>query len=1035
MIRLAATITPLLCCLASGLAAAGEFTLDGKTFQLPHGFVLEKVAGPPLVDRPIVADFDEAGRLYVADSSGSNAPVQQQLANPSHRILRLEDTDGDGVFDRRTVFAEKVMFPEGTLWFEGSLYVSAPPSIWKFTDADGDGVAEKREEWFQGKTLTGCANDLHGPYLGPDGWIYWAKGAFAQQTYDRPGKPPLVTKASHIFRARPDGTGIEPVMTGGMDNPVDVVFTPGGERIFTTTFLVHPGGGQRDGLIHAVYGGVYGKVHAVLDGHVRTGPEVMPVLDHLGPAAPCGLTRQEADAFGPEYRDNLFTTCFNLQKVTRHALTPTGASFTSKTEDFLVSLDRDFHPTDVLDDADGSLLVVDTGGWYKLCCPTSQLEKPDVLGAIYRVRRQDAPKVADPRGLLLSWDTATPEDLASRLDDPRPVVRRRAIAALGKAGGKALGAINGALQADRSVEARRNAVWSACRNDHRNAQKAIQKALGDLDETVRQTAIHATSVRRDPEALPGLVSLLLGPSSQNRRAAAEALGRIGDPSAVPALLTAAGQVDPADRALEHSIRYALIEIGDPTATALSLLSNRPGTRLAAMVALDQMEGANLSPEQVTPGLDSEDPATRAIASWVVGRHPQWGNALAGYLAKRFDANLNEAEAAALVDQLGRFAGATEVQELVADRLRTGTPEARRRALRAVASTTVKEVPGTWTEGLVAALESEDATLVQEAVKAARGASSAFPKAVQGPLSKSLLAIGDNPRFSDALRLDALAALPGPIDPLSSELFTYLIDKLGPERPVSWRGAAATVLGKAMLSQEQLEALIGTMKLVGPMEIDRLLGAFERSTDAGLGLKLIAALRDAPAASALRVDMLKPRLDKYPPVVREEAESLYASLNVDAAKQRARLEAILPTLANGDIRRGQAIFNAPKSACVSCHAIGYLGGKVGPDLTKIGQVRNDRDLLESIVYPSLSLVRSYEPVTLATLDGRVLNGLLKKDGPDEVILTLSATEEARVPRDQIEEIRPSGISVMPAGLDQQISPQELADLLAFLKSRK
>ena len=87
-------------------------------------------------------------------------------------------------------------------------------------------------------------------------------------------------------------------MTGGMDNPVDVVFTPGGERIFTTTFFQHPGGGHRDGLIHAVYGGVYGKDHDVLDGHPRTGPDLMPVLTHLGPAAPCGLARYESDAFG-----------------------------------------------------------------------------------------------------------------------------------------------------------------------------------------------------------------------------------------------------------------------------------------------------------------------------------------------------------------------------------------------------------------------------------------------------------------------------------------------------------------------------------------------------------------------------------------------------------------------------------------------------------------------------------------------------------------------------------------------------------------
>ena len=81
--------------------------------------------------------------------------------------MRLEDTDGDGKFDKSTVFADKMMFPEGAMWLDGSLYVAAPPSIWKLTDTDGDGVADKREEWFEGKTLTGCANDLHGPYLGP----------------------------------------------------------------------------------------------------------------------------------------------------------------------------------------------------------------------------------------------------------------------------------------------------------------------------------------------------------------------------------------------------------------------------------------------------------------------------------------------------------------------------------------------------------------------------------------------------------------------------------------------------------------------------------------------------------------------------------------------------------------------------------------------------------------------------------------------------------------------------------------------------
>src|SRR4051812_538715 len=422
-------------------ASAAQVQVNGRTFTVPEGFTVELVAGPPLVDRPIIADFDERGRLYVADSSGSTEKVQKQLEDRPHRIVRLEDTKGDGRFDQQTAFADHMMFPEGAMWFGGSLYVSAPPSIWKLTNTVGKGVVDQRGEWFQGKTLTGCANDLHGPYLGPDGWIYWCKGAFAQQTYERPGRKPFVTRAAHIFRCRPDGSGIEPVMTGGMDNPIEVVFTAGGERIFTTTFLQQPAAGRRDGLIHAIYGGVYGKVHDVIDDHPRTSPDVMPVLSHLGPAAPCGLARYESGAFGPEYRDNLFSTSFNLHKVFRHILKPDGATFVSKDEDFLTCDSLDFHPTHVMEDADGSLLVIDTGGWYKLCCPTSQIGKPDVLGAIFRVRRTATKAVDDPRGLKLAWENLSATESAKLLGDSRWAVRRRAIQALATKGAGAAAAI------------------------------------------------------------------------------------------------------------------------------------------------------------------------------------------------------------------------------------------------------------------------------------------------------------------------------------------------------------------------------------------------------------------------------------------------------------------------------------------------------------------------------------------------------------------------------------------------------------------
>jgi putative membrane-bound dehydrogenase-like protein len=1010
-----------------------QVRLNGHTFTLPAGFDIELVAGPPLVNRPIEADFDEQGTLYVTDSSGSNEPVQEQLKKKPHRVVRLTDPQGTGRFTRSSLFADRLMFPEGAMWLAGSLYVSAAPSIWKLTDTTGVGHADQRVEWFQGKTLTGCANDLHGPYAGPDGWIYWCKGAFAKQMYERPGRRPFVTRAAHIFRCRPDGSGIEPVMTGGMDNPVEVVFTRGGERIFTTTFFQHPGGGLRDGLVHAIYGGVYGKDHDVIYEHPWTSPHLMPVLTHLGAAAPCGLVRYESDAFGPDYRDNLFACLFNMHKLTRHVLVPDGSTFRTRDEDFLVSDNLDFHPTDVLEDADGSLLVIDTGGWYKLCCPTSQLHKPDVLGAIYRIRRHGGPRVDDPRGLALEWKRATAAELTQRLQDPRPAVRRRAVAALavrGKGAVQALAAVapNGAD----SAEARCDAVWAATRIDRADARALVRNGLEDRDETVRQAALHSISVWRDHEALPALVRVLRGPSLPNRRAAAEAVGRIGDRSAVPALLEAVGQ--PADRVLDHSLTYALIEIGDREGTSAGLKSANPRTRRAALAALDQMEDGRLDADTVAKDLAAADPRLKETAWWIAGRHPEWGAALAGFLRDRLAAkHLSPAERDELVRQLARFAGARAVQDLLSKRLEDtqASAESRRSVLSAMAQSGLKEAPAAWVTALTRLLGTRDGGLLRDAVTTAQALR--LPKHGADGMVAALLRIGKDPHTGADLRLRALAAVPGGIGKVEPSLFEFLHSRVAADEPVAARGMAADVLARAKLNPAQLVKLADTLPQTAPTELDRLLEAFTQSADEKVGLHLVEALKDRHVRSSLRADMVKPRLAKYGAAVHRKAEELYAALDADTAGQRARLEQLLGTLKGGDVRRGQAVFNSAKASCSACHAIGYLGGNVGPDLTHIGQIRSERDLLESIVFPSASIVRSYEPVLITTKAGKFYNGLIRKETPDEVLLATGPNQEVRLGRSDIDDVQPSKVSVMPAGLDQQLSPRDLADLVAFLKA--
>src|SRR5262249_13969030 len=150
-------------------------------------------------------------------------------------------------------------------------------------------------------------------------------------------------------------------------------------------------------------------------------------------------------------------------------------------------------------------------------------------------------------------------------------------------------------------------------------------------------------------------------------------------------------------------------------------------------------------------------------------------------------------------------------------------------------------------------------------------------------------------------------------------------------------------------------------------------------------KLLETLRNSKGLSSLRPDLLQTLLAKYPETVQQQSKQLLDLLQVDSEKQRAHLEELLGSLQKGDIRRGQAIFNSEKAACASCHAMGYLGGRVGPDLTTIGQIRTERDLLESIIYPSASFVRSYEPYIVRTKSDEDYNGVLRKDAPDEVVL--------------------------------------------------
>jgi len=1160
---------------ATGLAA----------ITVPEGFEVTLAAGQPLIERPMLAAFDDQGRLYVCDSAGVNLRGPELAKNPPHTIRILEDTDGDGAFDRSSVFADKMLFPQGILWHDGAIYCSSPPSFWKLTDTDGDGRCDHREELVTGFANTGVADDMHGGSLGPDGRLYWCAGRFPHEIR-RPGGP-VIHKgtAPLILRCKPDGSELE-VLSGSQGNAVGVAFTREGDTFSSGTYLAPNwmGAELRDALVHCIDGAEYPVRDRILNEHKRTG-ELFPPLTHLGFAASSDLTICRGDALGEASRGQLFSALFNMHKIMRHNIAASGATFTCHNEDFLVSADADFHPTDVLQDADGSLLVIDTGGWFRIGCPTSQVAKPEVLGAIYRVRHKDAKPARDPRGLAVNVEVLAPEALCDLLSDARFAVVDRAQAELAKRGAEAVPALAQLLKNSSDVDARCAAVWTLCRIDDASAREPIRKALADQHASVRQAAARAAGLHRDAQARLVLEQLAQSGEAPVRREAATALGRIGKPASVPALLTALAS--PVDRFLEHATIFALITINSPDLTATGLSAESPATKRGAMIALDQTAGPQLTSDRVLSLLDPKEPALREAALWVISHHPEWAEATLPYFRQQLArGDLPDSERTALRQQLLAFAANESIQDLIATALAaSSTPrDTRLLLLESIAEAAPRRLSPAWVAALQAALADSDALVASQAIATIRslpqggrptlvridpqvnypetkgnfadgnlsgefsvrwrgilhcptagtyefstnsddgsqlfidgqlvvdnggshgmrersgrieltagdhqlvldfieegggagcilswtppggkrevipasalahpsssestghtpgliaefypGAANTLPDVAISAFDPALVAIVNDADRPAQQRVQAAATVAARLDHVEPAMFAFLTESLHAEHPPLERLDAAKALGKSSLSKEQLTTLGDLVSTAGVLELPRLILAFEKSHDAAIGQKMIAALKESPGLRSVRPELLSAVLNSYPDDVKAAARPLYEALTVDTAKQQAKLAALTGVLTGGEIQRGRDLFFGNKKAiCATCHAVQGQGGRIGPDLSKIGAIRTGRDLLEAIVVPSASFARGYEAFIAATASGETYTGVITRETPDAVYLFSTDRVETRISRDELEALSQSSVSIMPEGMEAQLSQQELADLIAFLQSLK
>jgi putative heme-binding domain-containing protein len=177
------------------------------------------------------------------------------------------------------------------------------------------------------------------------------------------------------------------------------------------------------------------------------------------------------------------------------------------------------------------------------------------------------------------------------------------------------------------------------------------------------------------------------------------------------------------------------------------------------------------------------------------------------------------------------------------------------------------------------------------------------------------------------------------------------------------------------------------------------------------------------------------LRKYPAGVQQAADPLLARLGLDLAGQQMRLAELSPLTEGGNAHAGRAVFFGRKAACATCHVIDGQGGRFGPELSKIGASRTGRDLLEAIVYPSASFVNGYRPQVAALKNGKIVQGVVVAESGEALTFRTQQLQEVRVPRADIEELQESNVSIMPRGLDTQLSREELRNLLAYLQSRR
>ncbi|MCI0462352.1 MAG: neutral/alkaline non-lysosomal ceramidase N-terminal domain-containing protein [Gemmataceae bacterium] len=934
------------------------------------GLKVVLVAAEPLVTDPVAIDFGPDGKLWVCEMHDYPSGTKGDY-KPGGRIKLLEDTDGDGKYDRATVFLDNIPFPTGvTVWRKGVL-VCAAPDILYAEDTDGDGKADMVRKVFSGFGTGNYQARVNSLEYGLDGWIYGSCGMFGGKIACYPLKDPAGRKPARLvelgdrdFRIKPDEGLLEPAT-----------------------------GRTQQGRVRDDWGNWFGCDNSTLcrhyplaDHYLRRNPHLAPppsgVLVPGGPdpnrlyplrqdvqlfklsgppgrtTGACGLGIYRDDLLGKEFTGNAFVCEPVNLLVHRMVLSPRGSTFTStrakgeEESEFLASTDTWFRPVQVRTGPDGGLWVVDMYRFvieHPRWIPPADLAKLDLragstMGRIYRVVPED--RKARPMPRLDRLDT---KGLVAALDSPNGWQRDMASQLL---------------------------LWQR------------DKAAVALLERMTLPDLHGG--KRRPEAFLHTLCVL-----------AE-LGELQ-----PHLLSR-GRQSRHPGVLRHLVRL--------TEPLLRLPNKHPQVRLDYFDLLDAQGRL-----QYACSL-GESPNARFAwqLGWLAGQNADDPYLTAAVLSSTHGGNVADILEEVLSDSNKKAPAAGFVQRLL-----SVTTSLDDKALAGALEKVTAAKEGQYAPWQLAAL-----TGVLEALQRRGRSLDKLPDTeardrVRLMLTQARKTAADG-KASEPQRLAAVRILGRDGEQRDADL-TALASLLKPEHSPALQSAAATALGR-IADDRSAVTLVSGWKSYSPSLRGQVLDLLLSRADWQRKLLQAIAKRTISAAEidAARRQRLLTHRDGQ---IRSLAEKLFAGASPDRQKVLDVYQAAL-TL-KGDPERGHAIY---RKTCSACHRHGKEGHSVGPDLAALA-TKTPQYLLQEILDPNRNLDTRYLEYVATTQAGRIVNGTLASESATSVTLRGQEGKDEVLLRSELESLRSTGRSLMPEGLEKDIPVKDMADLLAFLTAEQ